>query len=236
MKKPTLPPFIIADIPPPPGYTRAFSYCFEITNLDEYPDYLVFFQRSSERKEDVTTPYWLIKPGECIPLNGYRPLAIISALPKKEVLPTDLLTLNPSVFYSDYYYNSDGDLTFRGIPLENGSENSELIERLFVTDGRKALKKNNKESVIIPQDSIQLYLIKPPLSVPLWHRGKTLRNEFKITILNAESLELKQTEQVSNDTEELLGLLLPPLIGIVLVILALTYTGRVLLSKLKKNS
>ena len=236
MKKLALPPFVIADLPPSPGYTRAFSYCFEITNLDEYPDYLVFFQRSSERKEDVTTPYWLIEPGKCIPLNGYRPLAIISALPKKEVLPTDLLTLNPSISYGDYYYNPDGDLTFRDIPLENGLENSGLIERLFVTDGRKALKKNNKESVIISQDSVQIYLIKPPLEVPLWHSGKTLRNEFEITILNAESLELKQIKQVPNDTEELLGLLLPPLIGIVLVILALTYTGRFLLSKLKKSS
>jgi hypothetical protein len=76
---------IIADVPPGDGYTRNFEYCFKITNLNKYPNHLLFAQVGSVTSNPTTIPYALVKSGQCIPVNGYRPSANILAIAKNKV-------------------------------------------------------------------------------------------------------------------------------------------------------
>lgn len=81
---------ILADMPPSVGYTRDFSYCLKITNLEKYPDYLLFVQIGSIRPDPPIPPYVVIKTGECVPVSGYRPVARVAAISKDKVQPNDL--------------------------------------------------------------------------------------------------------------------------------------------------
>jgi hypothetical protein len=83
-------PLILADLPPNPGYTKNFNYCFKITNLDKYPKHSLFAQIGSARNKVSTEPYILVKAGQCIPIKGYMPLANITAIAKTKVQPKDL--------------------------------------------------------------------------------------------------------------------------------------------------
>jgi hypothetical protein len=85
---------ILADVAPNPGYTKNFSYCFKITNLNKYPNYLLFAQVGSSIKQVSTEPYLLVKSGQCIPVNGYLPMANITAIAKNKVQPKDLQNTN----------------------------------------------------------------------------------------------------------------------------------------------
>lgn len=85
---------ILADVAPNPGYTKNFSYCFKITNLNKYPNYLLFAQVGSSIKQVSTEPYLLVKSGQCIPVNGYLPMANITAIAKNKVQSKDLQSTN----------------------------------------------------------------------------------------------------------------------------------------------
>ncbi len=85
---------ILADVAPNPGYTQNFNYCFKITNLNKYPNHVLFAQVGSERMQVSTEPYLLVKSGQCIPLKGYRPLANITSIAKNKVQRKDLQNTN----------------------------------------------------------------------------------------------------------------------------------------------
>ncbi len=75
--------FILADVAPDAGYTRNFEYCVKVTNLDKYPDRLLFIQVTTH--SDTTTPYQLIEADRCISLSGYRAVANIAAINKSQL-------------------------------------------------------------------------------------------------------------------------------------------------------
>jgi hypothetical protein len=83
---------ILADVAPNPGYTKNFNYCFKITNLNKYPNHLLFAQVGSARDRVSTEPYILLKAGQCIPIKGYMPIANITAIAKNKVQRKDLQT------------------------------------------------------------------------------------------------------------------------------------------------
>ncbi len=85
-------PLILADVAPDVGYTKNFTYCIKITNLDKYPKHLLFTQVGSARNQVSSEPYILIKAGQCIPIKGYMPLANITAIAKNKVQRKDLQT------------------------------------------------------------------------------------------------------------------------------------------------
>jgi hypothetical protein len=85
---------ILADVAPNPGYTKNFNYCFKVTNLNKYPNYLLFAQVGSARNQVSTEPYILLKSNLCIPVAGYLPLANVSAIAKNKVQRKDLQTTN----------------------------------------------------------------------------------------------------------------------------------------------
>jgi hypothetical protein len=80
---------LLADAGPLIGLTRNFQYCFKITNLDRYPDHL-FFAELGSQNDRLTVVYRLIRPNTCIPAFSYRPLTIITAIPKNQIKPDDL--------------------------------------------------------------------------------------------------------------------------------------------------
>ncbi len=86
---------ILADVAPNPGYTKNFNYCFKITNLNKYPQHLLFAQIRSGIKDTITEPYFLVKSGQCIPIRGYRAVASIAAIPKNKVQQKDLQNKRP---------------------------------------------------------------------------------------------------------------------------------------------
>ena len=83
---------ILADVAPQAGSTKNFNYCFKITNLNKYPNHLLFAQVGSAREQVSTQPYILVKAGQCIPIKGYMPLANITAIAKNKVQRKDLQT------------------------------------------------------------------------------------------------------------------------------------------------
>jgi hypothetical protein len=83
---------ILADVPPQAGYTKNFNYCFKITNLNKYPNHLLFTQIGSAIGRVGTEPYLLVKDGQCIPIKGYMPMATITAIAKNKVQRKDLQT------------------------------------------------------------------------------------------------------------------------------------------------
>jgi hypothetical protein len=83
---------ILADVAPDAGYTKNFNYCFKITNLNKYPNHLLFAQVGSARDRVSTEPHILLKAGQCIPVKGYMPIANITAIAKNKVQRKDLQT------------------------------------------------------------------------------------------------------------------------------------------------
>jgi hypothetical protein len=84
---------LLADLPPPPGLTKNFNYCFKVVNLDRYPDHL-FFARLGSENDSLTVLYQLIEPNVCMQASGYRPITTITAIPKTQIQPNDLEPLN----------------------------------------------------------------------------------------------------------------------------------------------
>ena len=84
---------LLADVPPPTGFTRNFDYCFKVVNLDRYPDHF-FFARLGSQNPNNPIFYRLIKPNTCIPASAYRPIVIITAIQKNQIQPNDLENLN----------------------------------------------------------------------------------------------------------------------------------------------
>ncbi|HEY9298290.1 MAG TPA: hypothetical protein VIQ31_18420, partial [Phormidium sp.] len=65
----------------------------KITNLEKYPNYLLFVGIGSENPGIRTSPYKLIQAGDCFSVQGLysRPVAKIAAISKDQVKPNDLL-------------------------------------------------------------------------------------------------------------------------------------------------
>jgi hypothetical protein len=87
---------ILADVAPNAGYTRNFEYCIKITNLNKYPNYLLFAQiRSPTSKPGA---YMQIQADRCLPINGYRPVANVVAIAKNKVKTSDLSQTSTGTF------------------------------------------------------------------------------------------------------------------------------------------
>jgi len=65
-----------------PGMSRV-SYCFKITNIDKYPDYLFLIMRKYEGPGYPSNE--LLKSGKCVDLSGYREYAEVYALKKSDI-------------------------------------------------------------------------------------------------------------------------------------------------------
>lgn len=83
---------ILADVAPDAGYTKNFDYCLKINNLKKYPNHLFFVQVRSPTQLQSSNPYVLVKTDKCISINGYMPVATITAIPKHKVKSNDLQT------------------------------------------------------------------------------------------------------------------------------------------------
>jgi hypothetical protein len=88
---------ILADVAPDAGYTRNFSTCFKISNLNKYPKYLLFARTGSDIALVPTGEYVQIQPDRCLPLAGYRVVANITAIEKNKVKPSDLKTTSAGI-------------------------------------------------------------------------------------------------------------------------------------------
>ncbi|AFY55727.1 hypothetical protein Riv7116_3257 [Rivularia sp. PCC 7116] len=60
------------------------SYCFKITNIDKYPDYLFMVVEKSDGPR-MTTRNRFLKSGKCHDLGGYRVYGEVYALKKSDV-------------------------------------------------------------------------------------------------------------------------------------------------------
>ncbi|OKH33479.1 hypothetical protein NIES2119_23160 [[Phormidium ambiguum] IAM M-71] len=132
---------ILADIAPDIGYTRDFSYCLKITNLEKYPNYLLFVKIGSENPGIPTKPYKLIQAGDCVSLIGYRPIATIAAISKDRVQANDL-------------ENSEA-----GTILKNTNLQTALIQGKPIIEHPTVLPMTYTASVV--EDSFQIQSIDP---------------------------------------------------------------------------
>jgi hypothetical protein len=110
----------LADLPPSVGYTGNFSHCLRITNLEKYPDYLVFVQIGQVTSDRPTSPYVLIQSSECISLNNNRSVATIAAIAKDKIKPKDLVNVRSGEAYDKLpdgmRWRTDQNLCFCKIP------------------------------------------------------------------------------------------------------------------------
>jgi hypothetical protein len=90
-------PPILADVAPDAGYTRNFSTCLKISNLNKYPNYLLFARTESQISTTQSGNYIQIQSDRCIPIVGYRVAANIVAIEKNKVKPSDLTKTNKGI-------------------------------------------------------------------------------------------------------------------------------------------
>jgi hypothetical protein len=83
---------LLADIQAQSGTTQNFQYCVKITNLNKYPNYLVFARISSATASP--SAYIQLQPSRCLVVEGYRASLNISAIAKNRVQTTDLKKTN----------------------------------------------------------------------------------------------------------------------------------------------
>jgi hypothetical protein len=81
-------PLLLADVPLPTGTTQDFQYCVKITNLNKYPNYLLFAQVTSATASP--SAYIQLQSGRCLRVEGYRSSLNITAIAKNRVHTSDL--------------------------------------------------------------------------------------------------------------------------------------------------
>jgi hypothetical protein len=67
------------------------SYCFQIANLDEYPNYLLIAHVQSENS-NLPTRNRIFEPDKCLRLYGYREYSDVYAIKKSLVKPPEIIT------------------------------------------------------------------------------------------------------------------------------------------------
>ncbi|MEM1003470.1 MAG: hypothetical protein AAGH46_12555, partial [Bacteroidota bacterium] len=60
------------------------DYCFKITNIDKYPDYLIVALVQSENS-NLPKSNQVVNKSECVGLNGYREYGEVYALKKSDI-------------------------------------------------------------------------------------------------------------------------------------------------------
>jgi hypothetical protein len=65
------------------------NYCFKITNLDKYPNYLLIAHVKSQNP-NLPTHNIILKPGKCLGLNGYREYRVNKNRTYAKILPNPL--------------------------------------------------------------------------------------------------------------------------------------------------
>ncbi|MEO1373556.1 MAG: hypothetical protein AAFW70_04350 [Cyanobacteria bacterium J06635_10] len=66
------------------------DYCFKITNIDKYPDYLIVALVKSQNPS-LPQSNQVLKSGECVGLNGYREYSEVYALKKSDINVEDII-------------------------------------------------------------------------------------------------------------------------------------------------
>ena len=66
------------------------DYCFKITNIDKYPDYLIV---ALVKSQNPSLPHsnQVVNKSECVGLNGYREYSEVYALKKSDVNVEDII-------------------------------------------------------------------------------------------------------------------------------------------------
>lgn len=153
---------ILADFVPS-GYTRNFSYCPKITNLEKYPDYLLFVHINSEGIRYSSDKYVLLKTGECVPVSGLgwrRTVVKIAAISKDKVKSDDLK-------------NSSLGTSLQNTNLQNaliqGTPTIEIPRQVPLFYEGKQIEVSFKINFITPM-GLQLSLVNPSTN-PLVNRS-----------------------------------------------------------------
>ncbi|HIK07964.1 MAG TPA: hypothetical protein IGS40_25300 [Trichormus sp. M33_DOE_039] len=73
----------------PPGESPV-SYCFQLANLNKYPNYLLIAHIKSQNPS-VPTYNRILKQDKCLELNGYREYSDIYAIKKSQVKSQDII-------------------------------------------------------------------------------------------------------------------------------------------------
>jgi hypothetical protein len=171
--------FILADVAPAAGYTKNFRTCFKISNLNKYPNYLLFAKVESGLDPLDTSAYVQIQKDRCLPIAGYRVVANITAIEKNKVKPRDLKTTsaginlqNPKLqkiliqgtpYISQPYF----------LPVINEGKQIELIYKIQSLD-RQGLKLTQVNSTSAPMLNL---LIFPAIGIAIlgwvmWQRNR----------------------------------------------------------------
>jgi hypothetical protein len=179
----TLNAAILADVAPDMGYTRSFEYCIRVPNLDAYPDHVFFAQLAQRSPDNRTTPPLLIQTNECIPLEGYRPIAWVVALPKAELKPQDLTAI------------PKGELLF----LQQNGQGWIVIQRDEQAEANpnpKAMWKADKAQQAILNPNLEARFIRsestftPPSQLPFFYQDKRIEDSFKIQSVDGQRVAM----------------------------------------------
>ncbi|WP_309738378.1 hypothetical protein [Chamaesiphon sp. OTE_20_metabat_361] len=172
---------ILADVAPGAGYTRNFSTCFKISNLNKYPNYLFFARTGSEISLTPTGAYVQMQPDRCLPLAGYRVVANITAIEKNKVKPSDLKTtssgrtLQNSKLQKTLIKSTQSIQQPHSVPIINEGKQIETIYKIQSLD-RQGLKLAPVSSSAPPMLN---FLIFPAIGIAilgwvLWQRNRKI--------------------------------------------------------------
>ncbi len=115
---------ILADVAPDAGYTRNFSTCLKISNLDKYPKHLLFARTGIEGTPARSDRYVQIQSDRCIPISGYRVVANISAIEKNKVKSSDLTKTSTGMTLNNPQLQQ---LLIKGTPSINAPHSVSII-------------------------------------------------------------------------------------------------------------
>lgn len=84
-------PIARADVIPPDE--KPVTYCFEVANIDKYPNYFLVANIKSANPS-LAGNNKILQKGKCLGLNGYREYSEIFAIKKSDVKPTEIVKTN----------------------------------------------------------------------------------------------------------------------------------------------
>jgi hypothetical protein len=104
----------------PPGESPV-SYCFQVANLNKYPNHLLIAHIKSQNPS-LPTYNRILKQGKCLELNGYREYSDIYAIKKSQVKSQEIIKSQAGESLKDF--NSKKSLL---IPTKNSIYSLRLL-------------------------------------------------------------------------------------------------------------